>query len=156
MLVAFSNAAPAGPSYRIVESHGVQRWNHIVLGEEAGDAELVMRTVPEADIGTGSGTCTLIQLGTPSAAIEEAFNRTMRDADLAKAMRLPGALSARRYRLEPMVGRCTWETLTVYGFEGDDRQALTQALVDAADVWEGDPSCIVMRVEHFEREEQAR
>lgn len=118
-----------------------------MLGDEAGEAELAMLTTLEAEIGSGSGSCTLVQLGTPSAAIEEAFNRTMRDADLAKAMRLPGALSARRYRLQPMVGRCTWESLTVYGFEGSDLEALTQALVDAADVWEGDPSCIVMRVE---------
>ncbi len=121
-----------------------------MLGDEAGEAELAMLTTLEAEIGSGSGSCTLVQLGTPSAAIEEAFNRTMRDADLAKAMRLPGALSARRYRLEPKVGRCTWETLTVYGFEGSDPEALTQALVDAADVWEGDPSCIVMRVERGE------
>lgn len=106
-----------------------------------------MRATLEAEIGAGVGNCSLLQLGTPSAAIEEAFNRAMRDADLARAMKLPGALSARRYRLEPVVGRCTWESLTVYGFEGDDPAALTQALVDAADVWEGDPSCIVMRVE---------
>jgi hypothetical protein len=149
VLVAFSTAA-AGPSLRIVESHGVQRWSHVLFGDEVGDAELVMRATLEADIGAAPGTCTLIQLGTPSAAIEEAFNRTMRDADLAKAMRLPGALSARRYRLEPKVGRCTWESLTVYGFEGSDPAALTQALVDCADVWEGDPSCIVMRVEQGE------
>lgn len=147
MLIGFSTAAPAGPSFRIVESHGVQRWSHVLLGEDVGNAELVMHAALEADIGTGSGSCTLIQLGTPSAAIEEAFNRTMRDADLAKAMRLPGAVSARRYRVEPLVGRCTWESLTLYGFEGEDREALTQALVDVADVWEGDPSCIVMRVE---------
>ncbi len=153
MLVAFSSAAPAGPSFRIVESHGVQRWSHVVLGEDAGDAELVMHAALEADIGSGAGNCTLIQLGTPSAAIEEAFNRTMRDADLAKAMRLPGAVSARRYRLEPKVGRCTWESLTVYGFEGEDPAALTEALVDTADVWEGDPSCIVMRVERREEAE---
>ncbi len=153
MLVAFSTAAPAGPSFRIVESHGVRWWSHVLLGEDAGDAKLVMHAALEADIGTGSGNCTLIQLGTPSAAIEEAFNRTMRDADLAKAMRLPGAVSARRYRLEPMIGRCTWESLTVYGFNGGDPEALTQALVDAADVWEGDPSCIVMRVERGEEAE---
>jgi hypothetical protein len=147
VLVAFSSAAPAGPSFRIVESHGVQRWSHFMLGEDAGDAELVMQAEPETEIGPGSAGCTLLQLGTPSAAIEEAFNRTMRDVDLVRAMRLPGAISARRYRLAPMVGRCTWESLTVYGFEGDDLAALTRALVDAADVWEGDPSCIVMRVE---------
>jgi hypothetical protein len=151
VLVAFSTAAPAaGPSFHIVESHGVQRWSYFMLRNETDDvggSELVMRATLEADIGKASSGCTLVQLGTPTAAIEEAFNRTMRDADLARAMKLPGALSARRYRLEPMVGRCTWESLTVYGFEGDDPEALTQALVDAADVWDGDPSCIVMRVE---------
>lgn len=151
MLVAFSTAAPAaGPSLRIVESHGVRRWSYCMIGAEAADvgaSELVMRATLEADIGAAAAGCTLIQLGTPTAAIEEAFNRTMRDADLVRAMKLPGAVSARRYSLKPMVGRCTWESLTVYGFEGGDPQALTQALTDAADVWEGDPSCIVMRVE---------
>ena len=152
MIAAFSMAAPAaGPAFRIVESHGVQRWSYVMLGDGEGEAELVMRATLEADIGAAPGNCTLIQLGTPSAAIEEAFNRTMRDSDLAKAMKLPGAQSARRYSLEPMVGRCTWESLTVYGFQGDDPQALTQALVDTADVWEGDPSCIVMRVESVDQ-----
>ncbi len=146
MLVAFSTTALSGASLRIVESHGVQRWSHVTLGDDAGDAELAMQAALEADIGAGLGNCTLIQLGTPSAAIEEAFNRTMRDADLGRAMRLPGALSAKRYRLEPKVGRCTWESLTVYGFESDAAE-MARALADCADVWEGDPSCIVMRVE---------
>ena len=149
MLIALSSDALPGPALRIVESHGVRRWSHIAFGYEAGEAELGMQASLEADIGAGSGNCTLVQLGTPSAAIEEAFNRTMRDADLGKVMRLPGALSAKRYRLEAKVGRCTWESLTIYGFEGDQAET-TQALVDCADVWEGDPSCIVMRVESEE------
>lgn len=147
MLVGFSSVVPAVSSCRIVESHGVQRWSHFILGEDVGAAELAMQIMLEAEIGAGPGSCTLLQLGTASSATEEAFNRTMRDGDLAKAMKLPGARSARRYRLAPHIGRCTWESLTLFGFDGEDPVALTQALVDCADVWEGDPSCIVMRVQ---------
>jgi hypothetical protein len=147
-LVALSSGAPPGPSLRIVDSRGVERWTHIAIGDEAPPgADWVMRATLEIEAGSrGSSCCQFVQLGCPGGAIEEAFNRTIRDADLARTMRLPGALSARRYRLEPVAGRCEWELLTLYGFETDDPRALTEALVDSCDVWEGDPSCIVMRV----------
>lgn len=149
-LVALSSAASAAGSLRIVESRGVDRWTHIAIGGEDADfsgADRVMRATLEIEVGTrGSPGCEFVQLGCPAGAIEEAFNRTIRDADMARSMKLPGALSARRYRLEPFVGKCDWELLTFYGFEGNDPQVLTKALVDSCDVWEGDPSCILMRV----------
>jgi hypothetical protein len=151
-LVGLSSAVPARPSLRIVESRGADRWTHVSIldeGSEIEGADRLMRATLEIEVPAPAGAsaaCEFVQLGCPAGAIEEAFNRTIRDADMARTMKLPGALSARRYRLEAVAGKCDWELMTLYGFAGDDPRALTEALADSCDVWEGDPSCIVMRV----------
>jgi hypothetical protein len=56
-------------------------------------------------------------LSNAAEAIEEVFSRMYKYADMAAILRLPGALSARRYTLHPPVGPGAWEMLTLCQFE---------------------------------------
>ncbi len=163
LLVAFGSA-PLGEEgwtrLAVVESRGVARWSHVAIrapleGERIvpAGADRAMLAIPEVEARNGGRTAhRFLLLGNPPQAIEEAFSKAMRHQDMARAMRLPGAVSAERFTLETLAGRGDWELLTIYGFEGDDVAAITEALVDSADIWDGDPSCILMRVERIKRE----
>jgi hypothetical protein len=82
----------------------------------------------------GAAELQFLALGDSPDAIEEVFSQLYKNADIAEAMRLPGAISARRYAIRASVGDCDWQMLTVFEFDSGDDEELTSDLAECVGI----------------------